>query len=103
MTNTCIFCSIPHDAVILKNKHAFAIPDKYPHSKGHMLIIPANHYESFFDLPVEVQYAVTDLLNETKKHCDEKYKPKGYNVIINNGRSAGQVVMHSHVHLIPRY
>ena len=34
---------------------------------------------------------------------DKKYKPTGYNIGINCGVSAGQTVMHVHVHLIPRY
>jgi len=27
----------------------------------------------------------------------------GYNIIQNNGETAGQTVMHFHIHLIPRY
>ena len=99
----CIFCNIKEDKILLKNELAFMIKDKYPHSKGHVLIIPNNHVENYFDLSKEDQDALTELLNEAKKYCDEKYTPSGYNVSVNAGRSAGQVVMHAHVHLIPRY
>lgn len=99
----CIFCNIDDDKIILKNELAFAINDKFPHSKGHLLIIPYNHSEDFFDLPMTDQSACLELLNEAKKYCDENYKPTGYNININNGASAGQIVMHTHIHLIPRY
>lgn len=99
----CVFCGIEPEKIILKNDRAFAVPDKYPHSKGHLLIIPFDHAEDFFRLTKEEQVSLIDLLNEAKKFTDERYKPSGYNVNINNGKAAGQIVMHTHIHLIPRY
>lgn len=99
----CIFCNIGEDKIILKNKSAFVINDKYPHSKGHVLIIPFDHVENYFDLNKEVQDEMTDLLNETKKYSDQNFNPSGYNISVNVGKSAGQIVMHAHLHLIPRY
>jgi len=43
------------------------------------------------------------LLEKSKKIIEEKYKPDGYNIGMNCGRSAGQTVMQFHCHLIPRY
>ena len=99
----CIFCNIAQDIIILKNDLAFAINDKYPHSKGHLLIIPFEHKENYFDLDKNIRDGMNDLLIEAKKYCDEKYQPSGYNISVNIGSSAGQVVMHAHLHLIPRY
>ena len=99
----CIFCNIGEDKIILKNNSAFVINDKYPHSKGHVLIIPFNHVENYFDLSKEERDAMTDLLNETKKYSDQNFNPSGYNISVNVGKSAGQIVMHAHIHLIPRY
>ena len=31
------------------------------------------------------------------------YKPEGFNIINNCGETAGQSVMHFHVHVVPRY
>ncbi len=46
-----------------------------------------------------------ELVNAVKKHLDHTLNPKptGYNVGFNSGASAGQTVMHLHVHVIPRY
>ncbi len=99
----CIFCNMPEDAIILKNQSAFVINDKFPHSKGHVLIIPFSHEEDFFNLTPPEQNRVIDLLNEAKKYIETKFTPAAYNVSINNGKEAGQIIMHTHVHLIPRY
>lgn len=99
----CIFCNIPDESILLKNEFAFVINDKYPHSKGHLLVIPYNHDEDFFKLSTEDQKGMLELLNDAKKFSDEKHSPAAYNVAINNGKEAGQVIMHSHIHLIPRY
>jgi len=34
---------------------------------------------------------------------DELYAPKGYNIGINEGRSAGASIEHLHIHVLPRY
>jgi diadenosine tetraphosphate (Ap4A) HIT family hydrolase len=99
----CVFCNIENDKIILKNDLSFVVNDKYPHSKGHVLIIPLNHVEDFFDLTEVEQKSMNELLKKAKLYTDNKYSPSAYNVNINVGKDAGQVVMHTHIHLIPRY
>ena len=97
----CIFCKMKD--YILENELAYAIYDKYPVGKGHMLFIPKRHVKDFFDITKEEREAIFDLRDEGKKLLDEKYSPDSYNVGINCGEHAGQTIMHVHVHLIPRY
>lgn len=97
----CIFCQMKD--YILENELAYAIYDKYPVGKGHMLFIPKRHVKDFFDITKEEREAIFDLIDEGKKLLDEKYSPDSYNVGINCGEHAGQTIMHVHVHLIPRY
>ena len=97
----CIFCEI--EDYVLENKSAYAIYDKYPVGKGHLLFIPKRHVSNFFDITKEEREDIFDLVEKGKKLLDEKYKPDGYNVGINCGQVAGQTVMHVHIHLIPRY
>lgn len=99
----CIFCNIEKEKILLSNEEGFVIYDKYPESKGHVLIIPEDHVEDYFDLKSEVKKSLAGLLDKAKVYCDENFNPKGYNVIINVGRNAGQVIMHTHIHLIPVY
>lgn len=99
----CIFCNIPKDKIILENELAFVIDDKYPHSKGHVLVIPKRHYESYFDSGNEELIALNELLFKSKEFTDEKFRPAGYKISVNNGSAAGQIIMHAHIHLIPGY
>jgi diadenosine tetraphosphate (Ap4A) HIT family hydrolase len=97
----CIFCkNLPK---VFENDFAYAIYDIKPHSKGHMLFIPKRHYEQIFHASdVEIQ-ALFDLINKAKALLDKEHNPDGYNININCGPVAGQIVMHAHMHLIPRY
>lgn len=97
----CVFCQMKD--YILENELAYAIYDKYPVGKGHMLFIPKRHVKDFFDITKEEREAIFELIDEGKKLLDKKYSPDSYNVGINCGEHAGQTIMHVHVHLIPRY
>lgn len=99
----CIFCNIDTDRVILENDTAYAIFDKFPVSKGHMLIISKNHIKDYFETNKQDRDGLWKLIDMCKKYLEESYKPAGYNVGINCGEAAGQTVMHLHIHLIPRY
>jgi len=67
------------------------------------LLIPFRHIASLFDTTNEEQIALLALVREAKTLLDEHFHPDGYNVGVNVGKTAGQTVMHLHVHVIPRY
>jgi diadenosine tetraphosphate (Ap4A) HIT family hydrolase len=89
--------------MIFKNEHAYVINDKYPDEKGHLLVVTKRHAENFFHSASEERNAIMDLLDKAKGYIDEKYSPSGYKILTNSGRAAGQVIMHLHFHLIPKY
>lgn len=101
----CIFCSWKEskERVILENEFAFAVFDEFAVSKGHMLFMTKRHVKDFFGTTEEERTAIFELIDKAKKMIDDKYSPSGYNIGMNCGISAGQSVMHIHVHLIPRY
>lgn len=99
----CIFCDVPKESIIAENELAFAILDKYPVNYGHALIIPKRHYVSFFEATEEEVLAMHWLVLEVKRILDRQYDPDGYNVGVNVGECAGQVVLHVHLHVIPRF
>jgi diadenosine tetraphosphate (Ap4A) HIT family hydrolase len=43
------------------------------------------------------------LLARVKAWMDERYRPDGYNVGWNCQAAGGQIAMHSHMHVIPRF
>lgn len=97
----CVFCkNLPK---ILENDLAYAVNDIKPLSKGHMLFITKRHIEQIFDASSDEIKAIFDLVNQAKQILDKEHQPQAYNVQVNCGSLAGQIVMHAHVHLIPRY
>ncbi len=97
----CIFCkSLPK---VLENGLAYAVHDIKPKAKGHMLFIPKRHHDTVFESTAEEIAAVFDLINQAKARLDKEHKPTAYNIEVNCGPEAGQIIMHAHIHLIPRY
>jgi len=102
----CFFCDIQKQEDnnrIIDNQHFFARYDDFPINDGHCEIIPKDHIVSFFDLNQEQFISFFDLIKTVKEIIDNKFKPDGYNIGINEGRAAGRTQDHLHVHLIPRY
>lgn len=98
----CIFCR-QGSSMRIKNSLAMAFEDKYPVTKGHMLITPLRHTPSFFELGASEQKACFLLVDKLKQATIEKDSTvTGFNIGINDGKDAGQTVMHCHIHLIPR-
>lgn len=99
--NDCPFCDA--STAIARNDLAYARFDRYPVSPGHCLLIPLRHVSNFFETTAEEKAALFALIDEMKKRTDVTHTPDGYNIGINVNETAGQTVMHAHVHLIPRY
>ncbi len=100
----CPFCNrIAASQFIQEDSLALALPDAYPVSPGHTLIVPRRHVQDFFDLTAEEQAAVWTLVQSVRQHIEKDRLPDGYNLGINVGKAAGQTVAHAHLHVIPRY
>ncbi|NOQ35124.1 MAG: HIT domain-containing protein [Methylococcaceae bacterium] len=103
MQKKCPFCHLPAERILKTTAHSLIIRDGYPISKGHSLIIPKRHIASLFDASIEEQHDLLQTLTWAKTQLDQQLKADGYNIGINDGETAGQTVMHLHIHLIPRY
>lgn len=101
--NSCQFCTPNQSVILLANDRALAIPDAYPVTAGHTLIVPKRHIMSFFEASKEEQTALFDLVAKMRQLILQDRQPDGFNIGINDGIAAGQTVMHLHIHLIPRY
>ena len=99
----CIFCNLDESRVEIENNLALSFKDLYPVTKGHSLVIPKRHAQSFFDLEKDEKKAILELLELQKEKLTSQDKLiTGFNIGINDGIDSGQTVMHCHVHLIPR-
>ena len=102
----CIFCKIIRgeipSAKILETDSVMAFLDINPVSKGHTLVIPKTHYGSFPEIPVDVLAELGEALQKIGMAVKSELNFAGFNILLNNDRAAGQLINHSHFHLIPR-
>ncbi|ABW02202.1 histidine triad (HIT) protein [Caldivirga maquilingensis IC-167] len=103
----CIFCRIigreAPGHVVYEDDDVIAILDKYPINKGHILVMPKRHYRDIFEIPPEALCKVMKVAKLMARAVVNGLKADGVRLIQNNGPSAGQVVFHFHVHVIPYY
>ena len=71
---SCIFCEI--NDYILDNELAYAVFDKMPVNKGHMLFMTKRHVENFFDITKEEREAIFNLIDEARLMLDQVYSPE---------------------------
>lgn len=103
----CIFCKIANgeipSATLYEDEDFRIILDLGPASKGHALLLPKEHYENLYMLPDELAAKALPVAKKMITKLTEVLGCDGYNIVQNNGETAGQTVFHFHMHLIPRY
>lgn len=103
---TCVFCKIAKGEIpsekVAENERAFAFLDIKPLVRGHVLVIPKAHHERFAQMAPEDAAAVTDLAQRVARRLESGLGAKGATLAVNDGRAAGQEVMHVHLHVVPR-
>ena len=105
--NDCIFCRIISGDIpamkIYEDENCIATMDINPATPGHTLILPKNHYKDLTELPETLAGKLMMVAKTVGIREMERLGADGFNVVQNNGRAAGQTVMHYHIHVIPRY
>lgn len=104
----CLFCKIIRGEVpsytVFENDDVKAFLDISQVNPGHTLMVPKKHIVNFFDYTPEdaqryLQY-IPVIANAIRKAFPNV---TAMNITSNNGKAANQVVMHSHIHFIPRF
>lgn len=103
----CLFCKIARkeipSKIIHEDKDVLAFLDINPASEGHALVISKKHASSMFDADDETLAKMISVVKKIATLAKENLRADGINVLQNNGRHAGQIVDHIHIHMIPRY
>jgi len=99
----CPFCELPEERIVSENELAIWLYDGYPVTAGHSLFIPKRHVSDYFDLFKPERNAIEALIAEAREKLQsDDATITGFNMGANAGTTAGQTVLHAHVHLIPR-
>lgn len=105
--NDCIFCKLANGIIPTRSVYEDdifnVIMDASPATRGHVLILPKEHAANIYELPEEIAGQAFILAKKLATHMTDKLKCDGFNIVQNNGETAGQTVFHFHMHLIPRY
>ena len=104
----CIFCSIvagdADASVVYQDDQVTAFMDLMPANPGHLLVIPNQHASGLADLP---DTAGGKMMIVGRRLADairrSGVRVEGVNLFLADGEVAGQVVFHTHLHVIPRY
>lgn len=103
----CIFCEIAQKKspaeILFENEKFLAFLDINPINYGHTLVITKEHYDNFLTVPEKELSEITRLTQFLAGAVKRSLKADGFNIISNNGSSAGQTVYHFHYHIIPRF
>ncbi|MFX0188066.1 MAG: HIT family protein [Candidatus Hodarchaeota archaeon] len=102
----CIFCKIVKkeipSKIVFENEKNLAFLDIFPINKGHTVVIPKNHYKNIEDIPEDELTELFKVIKNIAILIHKQLKIDGYNILQNNFEAAGQIIMHFHVHIIPR-
>ncbi|MCX5673114.1 MAG: HIT family protein [Planctomycetota bacterium] len=103
----CIFCRIVAGSIpctkLYEDAHVLSFLDIGPISPGHTLLVPKRHYGAIMEMPAGEVAALFKPVAALAAAVKTAVGAEGINVLQNNGPTAGQVVPHLHIHLIPRW
>lgn len=103
---SCLFCKIAKGEIpsekVAENERAFAFLDIKPLTRGHVLVVPKAHAERFGEMSSRDAAAVAELAQDVVRRQARALGAPGVTLAVNDGRAAGQEVMHVHVHVVPR-
>lgn len=102
----CLFCKITRKEIpadIVYEDDAFvAFLDIKPTSEGHTLVVPKAHFDGFADTPADVVGVLMGIVQKVARAATAAVGATAFNIGVNTGKEAGQVIFHTHIHIIPR-
>ncbi|OWM62759.1 hypothetical protein CDL15_Pgr020053 [Punica granatum] len=102
----CVFCKIIRGESpafsLYEDDKCLCILDSKPLTPGHCLIIPKSHYSSLEATPPSVVAAMCSKAPFIGSAVMRATGCDSFNLLVNNGAAAGQVIFHTHIHIIPR-
>lgn len=101
----CIFCKIIAGEIpcekVFETETILAFKDINPAAEEHILIIPKKHIESIDAIEENDSSYLSDMFLAARNIAQLRDLSRlGYRLIVNNGKAAGQMVFHLHMHIL---
>jgi len=105
--NDCLFCKIVAGEIpcyqVYEDENFLAFLDINPVNLGHTLIVPKKHSANLLELDAELSKKIGPVIKKISNKIKDSLKSNGINILINNEIGAGQLIFHTHIHIIPRF
>ena len=102
----CLFCLIIAGEIpcqnVYEDENTFAFLDIGPVSEGHTLVVPKVHTNDLASGSLEAAQQIMTTVYRIAPAILRAVGADGYNLGMNHGESAGQDVVHTHIHIMPR-
>ncbi|WP_339289952.1 HIT family protein [Paenibacillus sp. FSL W8-0187] len=105
----CPFCRVNMGTkqrdIIYQNEYvtAFIASKWWPNNKGHVLVVPNQHFENIFELPADYAVEIHRAAQLTAFAMKSTYRCDGISTRQHNEPAGNQDVWHYHLHVYPRY
>lgn len=103
----CIFCKIIAGEIpsrkIYEDDKVYAFMDIGPINFGHTLVIPKEHHTGSSTIPEETAGRMFKVASRIGVALKRALDADAFNLHLADGTCAGQVVMHAHLHVVPRF
>ena len=105
MDEKCTFCKIIKGEIpsskVYEDEEILAFNDINPATPIHILVIPKKHIKSLAEMKDGEEKIISKIYKVINEIAEKQgFKEKGYRVIVNCGKDAGQEVGHLHFHLL---
>ena len=102
---SCLFCKIAQKEIpsktVYEDNTIYAFEDLTPQAPVHILVIPKKHIATSLDIENEDNELVGQMFQAANRIAKEKgFADKGFRLVMNCNREAGQTVFHIHLHLL---
>ncbi|MES2223377.1 MAG: HIT family protein [Patescibacteria group bacterium] len=103
----CIFCKIVKGAIpsfkVYEDENSLAFLDIHPKNQGQTLVIPKEHTENIYGLTDETMARLSLVVKKIAVAVKNGLNSDGVNLLMNNEEAAGQIIFHTHIHVVPRF
>ncbi|MEN3045528.1 MAG: histidine triad nucleotide-binding protein [Candidatus Hydrothermales bacterium] len=100
----CIFCKIVNkeieSKIVYEDENCLAFEDINPQAPTHILVVPKKHISSLREISAGDKNLIGHILYVISRIALEKKLERGYRVVVNDGKDAGQSIFHLHFHLL---
>jgi histidine triad (HIT) family protein len=101
----CLFCKIIErkipSKIVYEDERVLAFEDINPQAPIHVLVIPKKHISTSLEIKNEDNELIGYMFQIANKiAADRKVAERGFRVVMNCNREAGQSVLHIHLHLL---